>query len=160
MSWYRPRSSFPALFQQYRQYGYWKVRVIRKHKLPASIRHLVPGAFLLLLSALVVVAGVALLAGEILPSIDPYQSSKAAATFISRFSLMTLASIAGLYATLVAAASVITAASSRWRFLPALPFAFACYHFGYGLGFLEGLADFVLLKRSPRLTQVSITRSS
>ncbi len=46
-SYYRPRGSLAALFQQYSQYGYWKVRVIRKHRLPASPRHLVPGAFVL-----------------------------------------------------------------------------------------------------------------
>ena len=31
-SWYRPRASLKALFKQYEQYGYWKVRVIQKHK--------------------------------------------------------------------------------------------------------------------------------
>src|SRR5262249_25260654 len=46
-SWYRPRASLAALFQQYRQYGYWKVRVIQKHRRPASPRHLVPVLFLL-----------------------------------------------------------------------------------------------------------------
>ena len=35
-SWYRPRGSLSALFRQYMQYGYWKVRMIQKHKLPAS----------------------------------------------------------------------------------------------------------------------------
>src|SRR5207302_11486915 len=38
-SWYRPRSSLGALFRQYLQYGYWKVRVIQKHRRPASPRH-------------------------------------------------------------------------------------------------------------------------
>ena len=51
-SWYSPRGSLRALFAQYRQYGYWKVRVIQKHRLPASIRHLVPGAFVLALGGL------------------------------------------------------------------------------------------------------------
>ncbi len=37
-----PAYSLRALLTQYRQYGYWKVRVIQKHKLPASWRHLVP----------------------------------------------------------------------------------------------------------------------
>ena len=46
-SWYTPRESLRLLFQQQRQYGYWKVRVIQKHKIPASIRHLVPAAFVL-----------------------------------------------------------------------------------------------------------------
>src|SRR3990172_3535326 len=51
-SWYSPRGSLRALFQQYMQYGYWKVRVIQKHRLPASMRHVVPGGFLLSLAAL------------------------------------------------------------------------------------------------------------
>jgi GT2 family glycosyltransferase len=46
-SWYTPRGSLSALFLQYFQYGYWKVRVIQKHKRPASARHLVPGLFVL-----------------------------------------------------------------------------------------------------------------
>src|SRR5207245_4972614 len=40
-------SSFASLFRQYFQYGFWKVAVIRKHRLPASWRHLVPGTFVL-----------------------------------------------------------------------------------------------------------------
>jgi GT2 family glycosyltransferase len=43
--WYSPRRSLWARFQQYRQYGYWKDRVIQKHKLPASVRRVVPGGF-------------------------------------------------------------------------------------------------------------------
>ena len=46
-SWYHPRASLKALFTQYMQYGYWKVRVIQKHRIPASWRHLVPGVFVL-----------------------------------------------------------------------------------------------------------------
>jgi succinoglycan biosynthesis protein ExoA len=55
-SWYRPRGSLSALFKQYMQYGYWKVRVIQKHKLPASWRHLVPGAFVLALLVLILLS--------------------------------------------------------------------------------------------------------
>src|ERR1700686_1882952 len=42
ISWYRPRASLSAVFRQYFQYGFWKVAVIRKHRKPASWRHLVP----------------------------------------------------------------------------------------------------------------------
>ena len=42
-SWYSPRGSLGDLFRQQMQYGYWKVRVIQKHRMPASVRHLVPG---------------------------------------------------------------------------------------------------------------------
>src|SRR5205823_12095039 len=40
-SWYHPRASLRSLWRQYAQYGYWKVRVIQKHGLPASMRHVV-----------------------------------------------------------------------------------------------------------------------
>ena len=53
---YTPRGSLTALFRQYAQYGYWKVRVIQKHKIPASLRHLVPGGFVSLLIGLPVIA--------------------------------------------------------------------------------------------------------
>src|SRR5882724_8959022 len=43
---YHVRGSLKALFRQHMQYGYWKVLVIRKHRMPASWRHLVPGAFI------------------------------------------------------------------------------------------------------------------
>src|SRR5438094_6830897 len=49
---YHVRGSLPALFRQYMQYGYWKVLVVRKHQIPASIRHLAPGAFLASLGSL------------------------------------------------------------------------------------------------------------
>ena len=42
VSWYRPRMRLRDLFHQYFQYGFWKVAVIRKHRRPASWRHLVP----------------------------------------------------------------------------------------------------------------------
>lgn len=67
-SWYRPRGSLTALFKQYMQYGYWKVRVIQKHKLPASWRHLVPGAFVLSLGLLFLLAAFSFLLSPIAPS--------------------------------------------------------------------------------------------
>ena len=41
-STYFGRGDFKKLWRQYYQYGFWKVRVIQKHKRPASIRHLIP----------------------------------------------------------------------------------------------------------------------
>lgn len=48
-STYYSRGSLKKLYKQYFQYGFWKVRVIQKHKRPASIRHLVPVIFVLYL---------------------------------------------------------------------------------------------------------------
>src|SRR5262249_1078406 len=51
-SWYTPRASLRDLCRQYSQYGYWKLRVIQKHRLPASMRHIVPAGFVALLMIL------------------------------------------------------------------------------------------------------------
>ena len=45
---YYARSSFTKLWRQYFQYGFWKVRVMQKHGRTASLRHLVPAAFVAL----------------------------------------------------------------------------------------------------------------
>src|SRR5712691_2783887 len=66
VSWYRPRASLTALFHQYFQYGFWKVSVIRKHGKPASWRHLVPGACLLIGVVLLLEAAGATLSGSAL----------------------------------------------------------------------------------------------
>src|SRR5262249_8498178 len=42
---YRPRAALSQVFRQYLQYGYWKPFVMRKHGQPASLRHVVPAAF-------------------------------------------------------------------------------------------------------------------
>jgi len=42
---YTSRSSIGSLWQQYFQYGYWKVRVLQKHPRQMQFRHFVPAAF-------------------------------------------------------------------------------------------------------------------
>jgi glycosyltransferase involved in cell wall biosynthesis len=123
-SWYRPRGSLVDLFRQYGQYGYWKVRVIQKHRTPASWRHVVPGTFAALL-----------LLAAILSLCVPH-------------AWVGLALLVGVYLLGAGAAAFITAASAGWELLPVLPLVFACYHLGYGFGFLAGVWDFVLLRRA------------
>ncbi len=134
VSWYRPRASLSGLFRQHLQYGYWKVRVIRKHRLPASWRHLVPAVWilsLLLLIPLAVVSPVAqgLLAAEL-----------------------------GLYcgASMIAALAAC-ALPRQWPYAPLLPFLFLLHHLGYGIGFLCGMVDLLLPRRtsSPAFTGLS-----
>jgi hypothetical protein len=116
------------------QYGYWKVRVIQKHKLPASFRHLVPGTFLLALLLL----------------------SLSSLLFVSALWLLLL--LLGLYGLAVMAASIQTARRSEWKLLPTLPFVFGCYHFAYGTGFLLGTWDFVIRRVQPRTSFSHLTR--
>jgi len=123
-----------GLFRQYFQYGYWKVRVIQKHGAPASFRHLVPGTFVAILLLLTSMA------------------------FLVPAAAMALAFLLTAYAIPLAAASVVTAARAEWRLLPLFPPIFACYHFGYGLGFLFGIWDFMVRRRAAGRF-VALTRS-
>jgi succinoglycan biosynthesis protein ExoA len=123
-STYAPRSSLANLFSQYKQYGYWKVRVIQKHTLPASIRHVVPGAFAFMLLAL---AALSLIWAPARAGLGLLLAAYAAANLI---------------------ASVHTCITAgTFRYLPVIPIVFAGYHVGYGWGFLRGVVDFLLLRR-------------
>jgi len=135
-SWSMPRESLSALFRQYLQYGYWKVRVIQKHKLPASVRHLVPGSFVLLLGILS------------LASLSWHPAAWGLLGLVTTYALFNLT------------ASILTAYTNGLVFFPVLPLVFATYHFAYGYGFLCGIWDFVILRRRPAGKYAKLTRSS
>ena len=132
---YYPRDSLGKLFRQYFQYGYWKVRVIQKHRVPASIRHVVPVAALLLAIALAVTG------------------------FWTRPAWTVLATLAALYLTgLLAATALVCRKHRAWRLAPFLPPAFFCCHAGYAIGFLAGIVDFVLFRSRGRSSFGALTR--
>jgi hypothetical protein len=132
--WYQPRSTLRGLIRQYYQYGYWKVAVIRKHRQPAAIRHIVPVSM--------VFGGAALAAlGVAWPT-----------------AWVVLACLAACYLTLAALAAGHEArASSRWSLLAVLPGMFLVYHVSYGTGFLMGIID-ALTGRSPTRSATSVAR--
>lgn len=149
-SWYVPRDSLRALFRQYRQYGYWKIRVIQKHKLPASIRHIIPGTFMLYL----------MLSLFTMPFFYIFKvtTDNQALLYLQNITTNIFFLTVGLYATLVLFASICTTIKSNWKYFPILPIVFGCYHMGYGIGFVEGIIDFVILKRFPDKSKTKITR--
>jgi len=130
-SWYKPRASFRALFRQFYQYGYWKIPVILKHRLPASPRHLVPFGFVSALTALFLLA-------PFLPA-----AGIAAAFIVLLYGGALLASTLSMRQAGNAAAVAL---------------AVACMHFGYGIGFGHGLLDFVVLRRGPAEAMTRLTR--
>jgi succinoglycan biosynthesis protein ExoA len=140
VSWYRPRTTLSALFHQYFQYGFWKVRVIRKHKIPGSWRHLIPAAFV---SANVLwplfILGAALVGG---------------------WDLARDCALAWLIVLAVYAAGCLTAAFSAarrwgWDLLPYLPATFVAYHVSYGLGFVIGTVYWAF-RQEPRSTAADL----
>ena len=119
---YFSRATIRSLWRQYRQYGFWKVRVLQKHPRQMRARQFAPPllAFALLASGLL----------ALVPS--PLQLP----------GRWLFGGVSGLYLAANLAASVITAARSGWRFLPLLPILYGALHLGYGLGFLLGLLRF------------------
>ena len=116
---YYPRDSYIKLFKQYYEYGVWKVAVIKKHKKPARISHLIPMLFVLYLvsfsilslffkPALYVFLGV--LALYILLDMYFSFSNKYISTFLNKLRLMYV------------------------HFL---------LHLSYGLGFWQGIFKFI-----------------
>jgi succinoglycan biosynthesis protein ExoA len=120
-SWYRPRGSFRALAAQMYQYGYWKWPLIRKHRLPASPRHLVPGLY-------VAVVALLLLLGLV-----------HAAFAVAALALLVLHAAAAL-----AAAATVVAPWQHPQGWLAVAWATLCMHVAYGTGFLHALLDHAL----------------
>jgi succinoglycan biosynthesis protein ExoA len=114
---YTVRSSPKALWRQYYQYGYWKVRVLQKHPRQMSLRQFVPPVFVLALFGSLFFA--------LLPT----------TRFLSPL-------IPLLYLLANFGASVITASKRGWQYLPLLPVTFGILHLSYGFGFLAGLFKF------------------
>jgi len=141
--WYSPRATLGGLFRQYMQYGFWKVPVIRKHRLPGSWRHLVPVAFVTGNVALVAAMAIAAASG--------------AREWFEGVAAVWLA-LAAAYAAAIAAASVAAARGRGWRILPYLPAAFAAFHVSYGLGFAAGLLRFAARPGQPLVAESAFTR--
>ena len=112
---YYTRSSLPALSRQYLAYGRAKVKVLRRHPDQARLRQFAPASFVGTLAVLTALA----------PRSRPLRRA--------------LPLVAGLYACAALAASLRVASRRGWRYAPVLPFAFACLHISYGVGFLQSL---------------------
>jgi glycosyltransferase involved in cell wall biosynthesis len=142
VSWYSPRAALSALFRQYFQYGYWKVAVIRKHRLPGSWRHLVPVTFVL--------ANIFLLTA----CLATVLANPAGFGWAGRLWLAMITAYAAANLT----ASVMAASKFGWATLPYLPAVFTVYHFSWGLGFLAGFRWFLPGPMRPAANDSIFTR--
>lgn len=119
LSSYFSRGSFRKLWQQYYQYGYWKVRVLQKHPRQMSLRQFVPPLFVLTLLVSAIL-GIFTLWGKALIGL-----------------------VLGVYILANLAASLLIAIKKGLRFMFLLMFAFGILHVSYGAGFLVGLIVFM-----------------
>lgn len=135
---YHTRESHQRLFEQHRQYGFWRVRVLLKHPRSARWRHFVPAA----LVASPFVGAI----GRGIPGI------RGAATV-------------GLGAYVVATLTISARIAHSRPDMQAMEVAkaFAAMHLGYGIGFWQGVLHFLptwplqIIARAP--TQIRRRRS-
>ncbi len=115
---YYNRSDFFSLWRQYRQYGYWKVRVMQKHPAQMRVRQFVPPLFVGLLA----------IGAVLLPFSEPDR-------------IIWMLAV-GIYIVANLAASLYLATRRGLQYMRWLPLVFATLHFSYGSGFLLGLIRF------------------
>jgi len=129
---YYVRSSFQKLFKQYFQYGYWKVYVNKKHKSITTLRQLVPAVFVMGLFSLMVMV-----------ILFPYRWEY----------LVLLLGIYGAGASLFA----LKVAESINQFFAVL-YSFFILHMSYGMGYVEGIINFIFLNKKASNTKSELTR--
>ncbi|HSL63744.1 MAG TPA: glycosyltransferase family 2 protein [Gaiellaceae bacterium] len=114
---YTPVGTYRELWGKYYNYGFFKPRVMAKHRQVASVRSLVPPVFVASLAVLVPLA----------------TRSSAARRLLA---LQAAAYVAGAVAL---GADSVRRRGEPWSLLPAVVAAFATFHVAFGVGFLRGL---------------------
>jgi len=120
---YLVRASFEKAFHQFFQYGYFKVFVNRKHKRVTTARQMIPPAFV-----------AALVVGFLLSLVSSH--------FRVLFNVMIVTyGILGM-----------AMAGKNLGFVERAQVVFCCFimHMGYGLGYWQGIWDFLIIGRPPR----------
>lgn len=115
---YYGRSTLVKLWDQYYQYGLWKVRVMQKHPRQMRVRQFVPPTFVA--------------AFVILPTAALFSSSLALAMIF----------LVSSYVSACLIFSAIIAMRTKFSLLPLLPLAFVTLHFSYGTGMIVGAMRF------------------
>lgn len=128
ISYYYTRGSFSKLWNQYFQYGFWKVRGIQKHKRAASIRHLIPAGFVI---GLIFGTGLSIFFNWV--------------RYLFIFVIMLYLVGAFVFAQ--------KASQDEPRFIPNIMLTFIILHVSYGLGFIEGIYVFYFTKNSDKINK-------
>ena len=141
-STYHVRSSFAQLFKQYRQYGYWKVKVNQKHKAVTTWRQTIPALFL---GGMTVFAIFWLF--DLLGVWSEAWKGMGESLLLSGAALW-----------LVVGTGSAISASSQARDITGILRAYLVVHCSYGLGYWEGIFRFLILRKAPGREASKLTR--
>lgn len=130
---YSVRASFNKLFKQYRQYGYWKVFVNKKHKTVTTLRQLFPLFFVM---SLIIFPILMMFSGIFV--------------YLFLFEILTYFLLNFIFALKTNELNLIHINKQMYT----------CFllHFSYGLGYLEGIIDFLILNNQPNETNETLSR--
>jgi glycosyltransferase involved in cell wall biosynthesis len=129
---YYARTRFKDLYKQYFQYGYWKVFVNKKHKAVTTLRQIVPAIFVLF-----IFAGAAL-------------SLLMKGLYIPYLGVIFLYLFTGLVFCMKKTRNI--------RSIGKILFAFIILHGGYGVGYWDGILDFIILNYKPNPKHTALSR--
>jgi glycosyltransferase involved in cell wall biosynthesis len=129
---YFVRAAFKNLSKQYYQYGFWKVYVNKKHRTVTTLRQLAPLFFVI------------------------YLFLGAICSFFSFTILLLYLSGLGLY-LLMSILSALKASDNASEFFQIVR-TFFIVHYSYGLGYLKGIINFLILGKGLSSDDEIITR--
>jgi glycosyltransferase involved in cell wall biosynthesis len=129
---YYVRGNFNGLWRQFFQYGYWKVYVNRKHKSVTTLRQIVPPLFVIYLMIFLL-------------NILSIQSLLLNIPFI-------------VYCIAVVYFSIKLKQSNHSLSWLGFLSSFPIIHVSYGLGYLKGILEFLLLNKKPSDKQKRMSR--
>ncbi len=141
-STYHARSTYGQLFRQYRQYGFWKVFVNKKHLTVTTWRQLAPAAMLLGTAVLAILS----CAHGAFPNAAPFLT----------LALPALATLWGMW--ILGALIAVALAGIPLKDVLGVMRTFFVLHMAYGWGYCEGIWRLVLMRRAPSADFKSLTR--
>ncbi|MFT5778814.1 MAG: glycosyltransferase involved in cell wall biosynthesis [Crocinitomicaceae bacterium] len=129
---YYVRGNFMGLWRQFFQYGYWKVYVNKKHKAVTTSRQLIPPLFVLYLLAV------------------PFTCFFGPLIALASLVPLVLYSLMLLYFSFKAAGSI--------KEFIQIELTYLIVHFSYGLGYIKGIFEFLILGKKPSEKQKRLSR--
>lgn len=129
---YYVRGSIEKLFRQFSQYGYWKVFVNKKHKTITSLRQLAPMFFLLFLFFGITFSFIW------------------STVFYILLAMLSVYVLTGLFNGLLLTSSV--------KQMFTVMYIYFILHMSYGMGYLEGMINFLLFNNRPDKKNTELSR--
>lgn len=135
---YKTRNTFSNLLKQLFQYGYWKIFVNKKHATVTTLRQIIPGLFVLYLIT------------ELLLVLLYFTLHLSDTVLIfSLFPLLSYIMISFLTSILMSTNKKNTLVSM---------YCFLIMHLSYGMGYITGIIDFLILNKEPSEKNKALTR--